>query len=322
MVVSEEWKNKLYFGDNLNVMRKYITDESVDLIKTFIDIREGDCREKLKDIDDCSIHMVLTDPPYYLDGLDTAWRKGQTDAVKGTGSVGGLPVGMKFDPKQGKALQAFLEPIARELMRVLVPGGFFISFSQPRLYHRVAIAAEKAGFEIRDMFAWHYTKRAQFKAFSMTHFVEKMDIPKKEKDAILRELQGRKTPQLRPQFEALMLAQKPREGTFVNNWLKYKTGLIDATKSLNGSCPSTLMTVEKPIKEVYNTHLTVKPVPLLTHLIELFTIEGQVVLDPFLGSGTTALAAIQTNRSCIGIEINPEYIEIAKKRIEEFLERR
>jgi len=285
--------------------------------KTFIDIREGDCREKIKELDDCSIHMVLTDPPYYLDGLDNNWRKGQADSLKATGSVGGLPVGMKFDPKQGVALQEFLEPVAKQLMRVLVPGGFFISFSQPRLFHRVAISAENAGFEIRDMFAWHFTKRAQFKAFSMTHFIERMDIPKKQKNAILRELQGRKTPQLRPQFEALMLAEKPREGTFVDNWLKYKAGLIDATKSLNGAAPTTVMDVEKPIREDFNHHLTVKPVRLLMHLIELFTFAGQVVLDPFLGSGATALAAIQTGRSCIGIEINPEYIEIAEKRIKE-----
>lgn len=141
--------------------------------KTFIDIREGDCREKIKELDDCSIHMVLTNPPYYLDGLDTNWRKGQTDSLKATGSVGGLPVGMKFDPRQGKELQKFLEPVSEQLIRVLIPGGFYISFSQPRLFHRIAITAENAGFEIRDRFAWHFTKRAQFKAFSMTLFVEK-----------------------------------------------------------------------------------------------------------------------------------------------------
>jgi DNA modification methylase len=224
---------------------------------------------------------------------------------------------MKFDPRQGKALQEFIEPIARELFRVLVPGGFFISFSQPRLFHRLAVAAENAGFEIRDMFAWHYTKRAQFKAFSMRHFVEKMKIPEKKKRAILRELRGRKTPQLRPQFEALMLAQRPREGTFVDNWLKYKAGLIDAKKSLDGSPPSTVMLVEKPVKEEYNTHLAVKPVLLLAHLIELFTCVGQLVLDPFLGTGSTALAAMRTGRSCIGIEINPEYVDIAEHRIKE-----
>jgi DNA modification methylase len=303
----------LSFDDTLRL----ILGEGQSHPETFIDIWQGDCREELKKLGECSVHMVLTDPPYFLDGLDTEWRKGQADSIRGTGSVGGLPVGMRFDPKQGKALQDFLEPVAKELMRVLVPGGFFVSFSQPRLFHRVAMAAENAGFEIRDMFAWHYTKRAQFKAFSMTHFIERMDIPKKEKNAILRELQGRKTPQLRPQFEALMLAEKPREGTFVENWLKHRAGLIDATKSLNGASPTTVMAVEKPIRKVYNSHLTVKPVRLLMHLIELFTCRGQIVLDPFLGSGSTALAAMQTGRSCIGIEINPDYIEIAERRIKE-----
>jgi len=278
---------------------------------------EGDCREKIKQLDDDSVHMVLTDPPYFLEGLDNHWDKGHPEGTRGTGSVGGLPVGMKFDPQQGEALEHFLEPLAEEFIRVLPPGGFFISFSQPRLFHRVAMAAEKAGFEIRDMFAWHYTKRAQFKAFSMDHFVKRMDIPKAEKDAILRRLRGRKTPQLRPQFEALLLAQKPREGTFVQNWLHYQVGLIDASKSLNGASPTTLMSVEKPIRDEFDNHLTVKPVQLLAHLIELFTCPGQIVLDPFLGSGSTALAAMQTGRRCIGIEINSDYVVLAKRRIKE-----
>jgi DNA modification methylase len=307
----------LYLPLSFNDALRLTVDEERPRQKTFVKILSGDCREKLADLEDKSVHLVLTDPPYFLDGLDDAWRKGAANSLRGTGSVGGLPVGMKFDPRQGKALQEFIEPIARELFRVLVPGGFFISFSQPRLFHRLAVAAENAGFEIRDMFAWHYTKRAQFKAFSMRHFVEKMKIPEKKKRAILRELRGRKTPQLRPQFEALMLAQRPREGTFVDNWLKYKAGLIDAKKSLDGSPPSTVMLVEKPVKEEYNTHLAVKPVLLLAHLIELFTCVGQLVLDPFLGTGSTALAAMRTGRSCIGIEINPEYVDIAEHRIKE-----
>jgi DNA modification methylase len=285
--------------------------------KNFIEVWEGDCRRKLKEIADASIHLVLTDPPYFLDGLDNGWRKGSAGARRATGTVGGLPVGMKFDSRQGIAFQQFMEPVAKEVFRVLLPGGFFISFSQPRLFHRLAVAAENADFEIRDMLVWHFTKRAQLKAFSMSHFVEKMDIPERGKKAILRELRGRKTPQLRPQFEALMLAMKPREGSFVENWRKHRTGLIDVTRSLDGASPATVMLVEKPVKDTYNTHLTVKPVKLLAHLIELFTCEGQVVLDPFLGSGATALAAWRTRRSCIGIEINPEYVAIAERRIKE-----
>lgn len=286
--------------------------------QTSINIIQGDSRKVLKEFDDNSVHMILTDPPYFLDGLDNQWDKGQSDSVKGTGSVGGLPVGMKFDTKQGIEFQQFIQPIARELYRILMPGGFFVSFSQPRLYHRLAIAVENEGFEIRDLLVWHYTKKAQFKAFTMTHFVERMDyLSDKEKRLLIRDLAGRKTPQLRPQFEAMMLAMKPREGTFVENWMKYHVGLIDADKTRDGRSPTTVMDCEKPIKEKYNSHLTVKPVPLLIDLIQLFSSKDQVILDPFLGSGATAIAAVKTNRSCVGIEINPEYIKIAERRIKE-----
>lgn len=300
-----------------DALRLVVGGEERPRQKTYLKVIEGDSREKLKELEASSVHLVLTDPPYFLDGLDNGWRKGAANSLRATGTVGGLPVGMKFDPKQGKALQEFMEPIARELYRILVPGGFFVSFSQPRLFHRLAIAAENAGFEIRDMYAWRYTKRAQFKAFSLKHFVEKMEVSDKRKREIVRELKGRKTPQLRPQFEAILLSQKRREGGFIDNWLKYKAGMIDAKRSLDGSSPSTVMTVEKTVKDTYNVHLAVKPVLLLSHLIELFTCQGQLVLDPFLGTGSTALAAKATHRSCVGIEINREYVDIAERRIKE-----
>jgi DNA modification methylase len=287
--------------------------------KTFIELWEGDCLEKMKDIPDSTIHLVLTDPPYFIDGLGEDWNNEKLMNRKSkAGVVGGLPVGMKFDPQQGINFQKFFEQVSKQVIRVLVPGGFFLSFSQPRLSHRMMIAAENSGFEIRDLFAWHYTRRAQFKAFSQEHFVRKMALTDFDKRNIIRKLQGRKTPQLRPQFEAIMLAQKPKEGTFVDNWIKWGTGLIDAKKTLEGTTPTTIMTVEKPEKEKYNCHLTVKPVKLLVHLIELFSKRGQVVLDPFLGSGSTALAALHTERSCIGIEINKEYFKIAQDRIKQF----
>ncbi len=64
-----------------------------------------------------------------------------------------------------------------------------------------------------------------------------------------------------------------------------------------------------------NTHPTCKPISLFEYLIKLVTRQGQVVLDPFLGSGTTAIAAHNVGRKCIGIEKEEEYIEIAKARI-------
>lgn len=301
------------FGDLLNrVSNNNMTAH--DLIKIIL----GDSREVLQQLPDSSVHMVLTDPPYFLDGLDGDWDKGRDISKRGTGAVGGLPVGMKFDVRQGIEFQNFMQPIAKELFRILKPGGFFVSFSQPRLFHRLAIAVENEGFEIRDMIVWHFTKQAQFKAFTMNHFIKKMDnLTEQEKSSLIKSLSGRRTPQLRPQFEAMMLAMKPKEGTFVENWMKYKVGLIDSKITQDGRAPSTLMKFEKPVKEKYNSHLTVKPVPLLMDLIRIFTSKNQIVIDPFLGSGSTAIAALKTNRRCIGIEIVPEYTEIAKRRIKE-----
>ncbi len=284
--------------------------------QNFTTLVEGDCLEILPRLGSESVHLVLTDPPYYLDGLDTNWRKGTEETPRGTGSVGGLPIGMKFDPKQGRELQAFMGKVGDKLMHVLTPGGFAVVCSQPRLSHRLAVGLEDAGFEIRDLYAWHYTRRAQFKAFSLNHFVDRMEVSDQEKKRLTSALQGRKTAQLRPQFEALVLAQKPKKGTLVDNWMAYKTGLIDPKATLDGKAPSTIMTVEKADKETGNDHLTVKPVLLMEHLIRLFSLPGQIVLDPFLGSGTTAVAALRTGRSCIGIDINPDYITIAESRIQ------
>jgi site-specific DNA-methyltransferase (adenine-specific) len=61
------------------------------------------------------------------------------------------------------------------------------------------------------------------------------------------------------------------------------------------------------------------PIELPYRLIKLYTFENEVVLDPFMGSGTTALAALQTNRYFIGYEINLNYIKIAEQRINKYL---
>ncbi len=278
----------------------------------------GDCREVLADMADESVHLVLTDPPYFLDRLDDGWCPDDIERSKRNADVvGGLPIGMRFDREQAKNLQAFLEPVAVELLRVLKPGGFLLLFAAPRLYHRAAVAIEDAGFEVRDAFAWHFTKKAQFKAFTMDHFVKRRaDMTAAQKADALKSLDGRRTPQLRPQFEAILFAQKPREGTFVDNWLAHETGLIDPRHSLTARVPETVMTVEKEAKGRFNGHLTPKPVKLCEHLIRLFSAEGQTVLDPFVGSGTTCLAARRTKRRSIGIDINPAYIDIARKRLE------
>ncbi len=67
---------------------------------------------------------------------------------------------------------------------------------------------------------------------------------------------------------------------------------------------------------VENDHPTVKPVDLMEWLVKMVTAEGQTVLDPFAGSGTTLVAADNVDRRAIGIERNNEYAEIARERLQ------
>jgi site-specific DNA-methyltransferase (adenine-specific) len=69
------------------------------------------------------------------------------------------------------------------------------------------------------------------------------------------------------------------------------------------------------VHERTNSHPTVKPISLMKYLVTLITKEGQVILDPFMGSGSTGIAAKELKRGFVGIELSPEYLEIAKKRI-------
>lgn len=283
------------------------------------DLYKGDCRNILKSIPNNSIDLIVTDPPYFIDGMGNDWNDEKLKGkVKEAGVIGGLPVGMKFDREQGKKLQEFLTPISDEYYRVLKPGAFCIVFSQARLYHRVAMVLDESGFEIRDMMGWKY--EGQAKAFSQNHFIKKRkDLTEEEKNKIITEMDGWKTPQLKPQIEPMTLAQKPKEGTFVNNYLKYGVGLMNVKESLDGMFPGNIMEISKRERsedeDFKIEHLTIKPVRLIEHLIKLFTKEGQTVLDTFAGSGSHGVAALKCNRNFIGIEIEDKYYDISLKRL-------
>ena len=69
-------------------------------------------------------------------------------------------------------------------------------------------------------------------------------------------------------------------------------------------------------KQNFNTHPTIKPIQLMSHLVKLVSFENQTVLDPFMGSGSTGVACIQALRHFVGYEIEDEYFDIAQKRLE------
>ncbi len=283
-------------------------------LKLRAEIKNIDCRIGIRELKENEISLILTDPPYFIDGMDGDWDTNKIKRRVKPGVVGSLPVGMKFSSQQGRDLQQFLTPIATEWMRVLRPGGFCLVFSQNRLVHRTAIALEDAGFEIRDVLLWRY--EGQAKAFTQDHFILKRNLPTEEKARLIRKLGGRKTPQLKPQGEMIVLAQAPRDGTFVDNWDKWETGLIDVTDPYinNNRFPGTVIPAKKPV--VRYGHMTVKPVDLLRHLIRIFSAPCSLVFDPFAGSGTTGEAAILEKRSFLGFEIEPEMAIRARERID------
>ena len=277
----------------------------------------ADSRIAQKDLADGSVSLVLTDPPYGIDGMDEAWDHGKLNGRVKPGVVGGLPAGMKFSRSQGPRLYDFLAPVAAEWARVLKPGGFVLCFSQARLTHHVAMAIEDAGFEIRDLLAWQY--EGQAKAFSQEHFVRKRaDLSESEKADIIERLGGRKTPQLKPQMETIALGQLPRDGAYWENWVKHGVGLIDASDPFiqPDKFPGQIIPARKERRRF--NHMTVKPVPLLRHLIRLFSKEGEdsIILDPFAGTGSTGVAARLEGRGFIGFEKDARMAKMADARVD------
>ena len=271
----------------------------------------GRCEELMaSELEPGSVSLVLTDPPYFLDKLDGEW-KGRD--IPATGDVvKNLPAGMRFDAAQARNLAGYTRLWAAQAERVMKPGAFLLAFSQPRLAHGLACGLEEY-FDIRDVYAWRFTKRARAKAAGQEHWVRKSGLSASEKEAALKALGGRKTAQLRPEFESIVVAQRKPHGTLWQNFVKYGTGLVDVSRT----GLSTVFTCEKDEKPSWNTHPTVKPVSVLEQLIEVFTQEGQIVLDPFMGSGGTAVAALRNNRQFVGIEVCEDYLEIAGRRVSE-----
>lgn len=302
-----------------------------------ITVLNSDCMITIAQMEDNSIDCVITDPPYFIDKLDNKWSSDTVNADMKNSHIKHLPKGMKFDKSQVKNLYDYYLELSKLLMKKMKPGGYFLSFSSPRLYHAIAMSCEIAGFEIRDMINWTYTQSMP-KGMSITHVIEKMDLTHEEKTALIEEYKDYKTPQIRSCFEPICVAMKPiGKLTFIQNELNYKTGLLDFSQKVGidrDRVPANIITTEeyndsydknfmisKPSREEKgenNTHITVKPIALMEHLVKLFSKPGALVVDPFLGSGTTAIACKNTGRKCIGTELNKEYYDICVSRFNSY----
>lgn len=151
----------------------------------------GNCKELIKDLEDNSIDSIVTDPPYELGFMGKKWDNS----------------GIAYDVE-----------LWTECLRVLKPGGHLLAFSGSRTYHRMAVAIEDSGFDIRDQIMWVYGS-----GFPKSHNIGKA-IDKMQRDA--KEWNGWGTA-LKPAHEPICVARKPLIGTVAENVLKYGTGGIN-----------------------------------------------------------------------------------------------
>jgi DNA modification methylase len=371
---------------------------------------QGDCLEVMQELFNKNIQVdsVVCDPPYHLQSIVKRFGKKNSAPAK-FGTDGAFARASKgFMGKEWDGGDIAFNPATWELvMKILKPGGHLLAFSGSRTYHRMAVAIEDAGFEIRDQIMWLYGS-----GFPKSHDVSKgidkaagvqfesnpasgvgfmgpdgpggYNVTKNKLSRV-----GESSPEaqqwegwgtaLKPAHEPLVLARKPlSEKTVAKNVLKHGTGAINidasrigngnvkpdyipndkndvygknmgggAWENTNGRFPANIIhdgseeveeefakygnrTSEGSASRFFycaktskkergkgNDHPTVKPQALMTYLCNLITPPNGIVFDPFMGSGSTGLAASNEGFRFIGIEKDEEYFQIACNRYEE-----
>jgi site-specific DNA-methyltransferase (adenine-specific) len=288
-------------------------------------------------LEDDSVDAVVCDPPYDLKSV--VKRFGKKDAKPAKHGTDGLYarssqpfVGLNWDTGEVAHDPEFW----REVFRVVKPGGYVLAMSGSTTYHKLAMAIELAGFEVRDQLDWLYAT----------------GTPKSHPQGDDRHTA------LKPAKEPIVMARKPLDGTIKANLAKWGTGVIwlrgkrvpgvgtdpevggypsnvlhDGSKvvveSLDGLAtylycakPSTaernagVDPLDKPEDAKHaNFHPTVKPKGLMKWLVGLVTPPGGLVLDPFMGSGSTGIAAVEGGFRFLGFDSEEAYIEIARQRL-------
>jgi DNA modification methylase len=329
---------------------------------------KGNCLETLKTLETASVDSIVTDPPYELGFMGKSWDNS------------GI---------------AYSTDLWAECLRVLKPGGHLLAFGGSRTYHRMVVAIEDSGFEIRDQIAWIYSSgfpksknvalaidkgeghpnrgkaiptasKYQTSDLEETNKLTSNPVPPYEaKSEVAQQWEGWGTA-LKPAHEPIVVARRPLIGTVANNVLTYGTGALNIDGSRVGTEIVTINTFDNGAKpfggaigepfssrqqqgrwpanvihddleeewsrffycakankkernagtDGANNHPTVKPLKLMRYLVKLVTPPGGIVLDPFLGSGTTAMAAVMEGFDWVGCEMTEEYWPIIEARIE------
>lgn len=252
-------------------------------------IYQGDCREKLEIFDEKTFQAIIADPPYFQVLLGEDWdNQWQTE----------------------EDYLDWTEDWIKKSARVLKDDGLFYIFGQlgkrEHLWlHVCSMATRKMQFH--DMLIWDRAVGYNERYDSFTPCYEMILVLRKGKDA-------------KPYFDKDAVRLSYDDET-IKQYLKdkrYKD--LDARKTHleKGKYATNILRVPslKGSSKEKVGHPSQKPIKLIEMLVQSATREGDFVLDPFLGSGTTALACQNLNRNFAGIEIEQKYIEIAESRLQ------
>ncbi len=286
------------------------------------DIVCADSLEHLRSLPDACVDMILSDIPYGI-GLDD-WdvlHENHNSAYMGRSAAqsrAGAVFKRRRKPINGwssadrsipRAYYEWCSVWAPEWLRVLKPGAAAMVFAGRRLASRCVVALEDAGFNLRDLLAWR-RPRGVLRAQRLS-----IVFQRRGQVAEAKAWEGWRLGNLRPTFEPIIWCSKPYRVTLADNVLDHGVGAFDlAGFERNTNAVDNVVEVgfepgEGGLVEAQ------KPVRLMRVLMELCTRPGSLILDPFAGSGTTALAARQSGRRCLAIERNPELCELAKQRL-------
>jgi site-specific DNA-methyltransferase (adenine-specific) len=230
--------------------------------------------EKMEEIPDNSIHLMVTSPPYN--------------------------VGKEYDENLTlNEYREFLRKVWSEVKRVLVPGG--------RACINIANLGRKPYiplhvFIVEDMLDLGFLMRGEI--------IWNKGVSSSPSTAWGSWLSA-KNPVLRDVHEYILVFSKDMfsRGNIRRKSTISKEEFLEFTKSV-WTFPA------EPATKI--GHPAPFPVELPYRLIQLYTFEGEIVLDPFMGSGQTAIAALKTRRHYVGYDINEEYTKLAERRIKEF----
>ena len=241
-----------------------------------IKLMKGDCLELMKSIPDGSVDMVLTDPPY------------GTTACKWDSIIP-------------------LEPMWEQLKRIIKPNGAIVmTASQP--FTSILGASNVPWLK----YSWYWRKTRA------TGHLNAKKMPMKDIEDVL--VFYSKPPTYNPQG---VIECDIQQHNSKSHSLRGK--VTDPTSVVTGGIgykpyKQTLTNYPRQLLEFASeggtVHPTQKPVALMEYLINTYTNEGETVLDFTMGSGTTGVACVNTNRSFVGIELDDTYFDIAEKRIQ------